>query len=254
MMTEHKTLLPDSPVKGLIPTLNKTGWMTESLDAYSKEFTGYAGIIGADGYESLDIGCAYGVATLAALEHGARICACDIEPRHLDILQQRVPAAAADRCRCVQGALPAVDFPAGHFGAILAARVLHFLGGTDIELTVHKMAQWLRPGGRLYLVADTPYTGPWYVHAARYEARKAAGDPWPGLCDDYAALLPNGTDPSGHPTFINPLDPDILQRVCSGAGLNIMQAAFLASGTPRARGNEHAGVVAVKPAGAPPAP
>ena len=213
-MTPTDDLLPESPVEGLIPTLNKTGWMTEALDAYSQDFAEYAGKIGADGSESLDIGCAYGIATLTALSNGGRICACDIEPRHIEILDQRVPADARDRYRSTTGALPDVDFPAGSFGAILASRVLHFLDGPQIETTIAKMHDWLRPGGRLYLVADTPYTGPWYIHADKYEQKKAAGDPWPGFCDDYAGLLPPGTDPEGHPDFINPLDPDILTRVC----------------------------------------
>ncbi|NND55297.1 MAG: class I SAM-dependent methyltransferase [Gammaproteobacteria bacterium] len=247
-MTADDKLLPESPVAGLIPTLNKTGWMTEALDDYSRDFAEYAGKIGADGDESLDIGCAYGVATLAALAQGARICACDIEPQHLAILDQRVAPEDRSRYRSTTGTLPDVDFPPASFGAILAARVLHFLDGPQIETTAGKMFEWLRPGGRVYLVADTPYTGPWYVHAERYEQRKADGDPWPGFCDDYAALLPENTDPEGHPDFINPLDPDILERVCSAAGFNIIRAGFLSSSTPGARGNEHAGVIAEKPA------
>lgn len=246
-MSDAKAPLPASPVPGLIPTLNKTGWMTEAMDDYSLAFTRFAGERGAAGEESLDIGCAYGIATLAAIEAGARICACDIEPRHLEILAARVPAAHADRLRTVTGAMPDVDFPPGSFGAILASRVLHFLDGAQIEATLAKMADWLLPGGQLFLVADTPYTGPWYVHAERYEQRKAAGDPWPGFCDDYAALLPAGTDPEGHPAFINPLDPDILERVCRAAGLDIMRAELLSASTPRAHGREHAGVIAAKP-------
>ena len=240
-------LLPASPVAGLIPTLNKRGWMTESLDAYSQDFAAYAGTIGAKGQESLDIGCAYGVATLAALQAGALVCASDMEPRHLDILRQRVPETLRHRCRCVPGSLPRIDFPAEQFGAILASRVLHFLTGADIETVVARMHRWLKPGGRVFLVADTPYTGPWYVHAERYEARKGAGDPWPGFVDDYAALLPAGTDPTGHPTFINPLDPDILTRVCTAAGFDIISAEFLQASTPRAKGREHAGIIAQKP-------
>lgn len=247
-MTRDEDLLPKSPVEGLIPTLNKTGWMTEALDTYSQDFAEYAGKIGADGSESLDIGCAYGIATLTALDHGARICACDIESRHIEILDQRVPADARDRYRSTTGALPGVDFPAGSFGAILASRVLHFLDGPQMEETVAKMYEWLQPGGRLYIVADTPYTGPWYIHADKYEQKKAAGDPWPGFCDDYAGLLPAGTDPEGHPDFINPLDPDILTRVCSAAGFNVIRSEFLSASTPRAQGNEHAGIVAEKPA------
>jgi hypothetical protein len=110
------------------------------------------------------------------------------------------------------------------------------------------MYGWLAPGGRLYLVADTPYVGPWYIHADRYEEKKAAGEPWPGFVADYVSLLPAGTDPEGHPEFINPLDPDILERVCRGAGFDIISAEFLSSATRSATGREHAGVIAKKPA------
>ena len=217
------------------------------MDDYSLAFTRFAGERGAAGEESLDIGCAYGIAALAALEAGARVCACDMEPRHLEILAARVPDDRRNRLRTVAGAMPDIDFPPASFGAILASRVLHFLDGQQIHTTVAKMREWLLPGGQVYLVADTPYTGPWYIHAERYEQRKAAGEAWPGFCDDYAALLPEGTDPEGHPDFINPLDPDILERVCRDAGLDIIRAEFLSASTPNARGREHAGVIARKP-------
>ncbi len=244
-MTKSDSRLPDSPVPGLIPTLNKTGWMTETLDEYSADFAAYAGTIES---EALDIGCAYGVATLAALAAGGRVLACDIEPQHLEILEQRVPTEQRTRFRSQTGVLPAVEFPPESFGAILASRVLHFLNGDQIEVTITKMFDWLKPGGRLYLVADTPYTGPWYIHAEAYEQKKAAGDPWPGFVADYRALLSASTDPEGHPEFINPLDPDILTRVCRDAGFNIISAALLSGSTRHAKGNEHAGVIAAKPA------
>lgn len=243
-MNNSDELLPDSPVEGLIPTLNKTGWMTESLDPYSADFAAYAGSMDD---EVLDIGCAYGVATLQALASGGRVCACDMEPEHLKILDQRVPHDARDRYRSLPGALPGVNFPGRSFGAVLASRVIHFLDGQQIEATVAKMHDWLKPGGRLYLVADTPYTGPWYIHADRYESRKAAGDPWPGYVDDYPALLPQGTDPAGHPEFINPLDPDILARVCAAAGFDIISAEFLAAASQQSTGREHAGIIARRP-------
>jgi SAM-dependent methyltransferase len=169
-----------------------------------------------------------------------------MEPAHLEILDQRVPADCSERYRSLRGVLPQADFPAESFGGILASRVLHFLAGPDIETAVAKMHDWLVPGGRLYIVADTPYTGPWYIHAERYEERKAAGEPWPGYVDDYKALLPAGTDPEGHPDFINPLDPDILTRVCSAAGFDIISAEFLAAAGRQATGREHAGIIASK--------
>lgn len=243
MPSKAHPALPDSPVEGLIPTMNNTGWMTVTMDAYSKAFTEYAGKVRG---EVLDIGCAYGIATLAALDNGARILACDMEPKHLEVLEQRVPAAQKNRYRSLPGTLPGVDFAASSFDAILAARVLHFLNGADIETTVCKMFDWLTPGGRLYLVADSPYTGPWAQYSADYERRKAEGDPWPGFFNDYASFLPAGTDPAAHPDFINPLDPDILIRVCIDAGFEVLDAEFLSSSTKHATGRDHAGVIASK--------
>lgn len=236
-----KDWLPESPIAGLVPTMNNTGWMTESLDEISTAFTDFAG--GRDD-ESLDMGCAYGIATLAALDKGARVFACDIEPQHLDILARRVPAAVRDRFRSRPGALPDVDFDAGSFGAILAARVLHFLAGDAVEQTVAKMHDWLKPGGNLFLVVDSPYTGPWKDQADVYERRKAAGEPWPGYVADYARYLPTTADPAEHPTFINPMDPDILRRVCEQAGLEVLEARFVAGSTRRRSDRDHAGVVA----------
>lgn len=242
-MRDGDDLLPKSFVPGLIPTMNNTGWMTESLDEISLAFTDYAGGIDA---ESLDIGCAYGIATLMALDKGAHMFACDIESRHLDILAQRVPDDAAGRYRSKSGALPGVDFDKGSFGAVLAARVLHFLIGEDVERTVAKMHDWLQPDGRLFLVADSPYTGPWKTAAGDYERRKAAGDPWPGFIADYAQYLPDTAEPAERPAFINPMDPDILRRVCVDAGFEVLEARFLAGGTRWSTDRDHAGVIARK--------
>ena len=72
-------------------------------------------------------------------------------------------------------------------------------------------------------------------------------DRWPGYFADYVSFLPAGTDPASHPEFINPLDPDILKRVCADAGLEILAASFLSSSTRHANGRDHAGVIACKP-------
>lgn len=243
-MTQRDDLLPESPLQGLVPTLNNTGWMTEALDEISTAFTQYAGEID---HEVLDVGCAYGIATLAALENGARVFACDIEPQHLDILTQRVPEQARERLRSKPGALPGVDFEPESFGAVLASRVLHFLDGREVAETVAKAYGWLKPDGHLFLVVDSPYTGPWRIHADDYERRKAAGEDWPGFIADYAQFLPDEADPAEHPSFINPMDPDILTRVCSAAGFEVLEARFLKGGTKWSTGREHAGIVARKP-------
>lgn len=245
-MPDADAKLPPSTVPGLVPTLNHTGWMTEGLDRVSRAFVEDARAQAGRG-TVLDIGCAYGVATLPALAAGARVVACDMEPRHLEILAARVPEADRPRVECVTGALPGVRFPPASFGAILCARVLHFLDGRGIEAAVAAMCEWLEPGGRLYLVADGPYTGPWRERAPDYERKKAAGDPWPGLVTDYRDLLPPGTDRERHPSFIHPLDPDVLRRVATAAGLDVLEADWLPGAMPRSPARTHAGLVGRRP-------
>ena len=244
MDANEKPQMPKAFMPGLIPTLNQRGFMTETLDAYSLEFTRYAGTVAG---EVRDVGCAYGGATLLALASGARVLAADMDPRHLEVLLGRVPAAQRPRLRTMTATLPDADFPEGGFDALLAARVLHFLRPEEVEHVALKMFRWLAPGGRLFIIADSPYAGPWYRAAPDCEKRKQDGERWPGFLEDYRQFLPPGTDMSGQPRSINPMDPDILRRLASESGFVVEKAAFLPGSTPKSPANAHAGVIARKP-------
>ena len=241
------TDLPATDLPGAIPTLNGTGFMLEALDEYALSFIDAAAK--AHG-EALDIGCAYGVATLAALERGARVCASDLEAAHLALLEQRVPPAQRTRLRTRVGALPDIEFPAASFDAILASRVLHFLDGDALPRAVAAFARWLRPGGRVFLVADTPYMPSWSEIVPQYEAGKRAGERWPGLITDFRRYTAKRADGLG-PAFLNTLDPDLLARECEAAGLRVERAGWF--GMQRlgaaSSGREHAGCVARLEAG-----
>jgi SAM-dependent methyltransferase len=237
--------LPREKYPGAIPTLNGRGFMLKSLDPYSSAFVDYAGSTDAP---VLDMGCAYGVATLAALAKGASVCACDMDAGHLAILEDCVPGEQRPRLTTQIGMLPDVDFQAHSFGAILASRVLHFLTGDDVERAMKKMAAWLKPGGQMFLIADTPYMRTWSASVPAYEKRKREGHKWPGFLPDFSKYVPDGTDPTSHPEFLNPMDPDILARLCNEVGLNVIRTGFMGlqrGGSP-VQGNEHAGCEAFK--------
>src|SRR5690606_25042072 len=164
---------------GMVPTMNGTGFMFEIRDRFADDFIRVAG---ESKRPVLEIGCAYGVSTLPALEAGGIVTACDMEPQHLQVLKSKVRPELLPHLELVTGKLPEVDFAEGRYAAILCSRVLHFLTGEDISASVAKMARWLAPGGRLYLIADTPY-GIWRKLIPQFEGGKATGVRWPGFME-----------------------------------------------------------------------
>lgn len=244
-----KPPVPNFGAKGMVPTMNGTGFMFEVRDGYAEEWIHYSSRVAG---QVLEIGCAYGVSTIPALEGGARVVACDMEPQHLEILVDRVTPSLRANLRCVPGTLPDVDFEKEHYGAILCSRVLHFLSGEDIDASIAKMASWLRPGGRLYLVADTPY-GIWRNFIPTFEEGKRQGVRWPGLMVGLHNYLPTpGIQRHiDKPAFMNLLDAELLARMCSEVGLRVKRATFIDrsdfKGLGSLDGRENAGVLAVKP-------
>jgi SAM-dependent methyltransferase len=243
--------LPEIPrqwIKGLVPTMNDKGFMFEVLDEYADEFIRLASN-GED--EALELGCAYGIATLPALEGGARITACDMDKRHLEVLKSRTPESSHERLTLKIGTLPDIDLPENHFGNILCSRVLHFLSGEEIDQSVRNMYRWLKPGGRLFLVADTPW-GIWRNFIPTWEENEANGERWPGHMENPISYLPyEPSDDDVGPKMMNLLAPDLLKRTCEEAGFNVQKASFIDrsdfGGNGRMDGRENCGLIAIKP-------
>ncbi len=230
------------------PTLNGTGFMFKVLDEYAEDFIQYAGQ--TDG-EVLEIGCAFGITTIAALKAGGHVTACDLDPGHLQILTENTPKSLRSQLTCITGRLPDIDLPEKSYDAILCSRVLHFLDGSAIDASVRNMFRWLKPGGRLYLVADTPY-GIWRKLIPIFEARRVRSDRWPGLMiglENYLPFSPKDRAIDA-PPFMNLLDPELLTRICTDAGFEVEQAGFIDrsdfSGLGRMDGRENAGIRAIR--------
>jgi len=248
-MTETKKRPPKWSLPNMEPTLNSTGFMFKILDEYADDFIYFAG---QTDDPVLDLGCAYGVATIAALEAGGTVTACDLEQQHLDILVENTPENLRSNLTCMTGELPNIEFPEESFAAVLCSRVLHFLDGSAIDESVRNMYSWLKPGGRLYLVADTPY-GIWRKLIPTFEYKKEKGERWPGLMiglENYLPMVPKDRPIDG-PPFMNLLDTDLLTRICTDAGFTVQRTSFIDrsdfSGLGRMDGRENAGIFAVKP-------
>lgn len=247
-MSHDKISEPEALACGRIPTLNQRGFTTDFPDPLSERFIELAAKIDS---EVLDMGCAYGVAVKRVLRAGGRVCACDMDQRHLDVLFQTVSSAEKAHLRCVVGALPYIDFEEAAFGAILCSRVLHFLEGGDIELSISKMYRWLHSGGKAFLIVDTPYSGAAKDRVVpEYERKKALNDPWPGFMPDFEQYMPVGSGVKFDTSFIHLIDPNTLVRVCEQVGFTIESKGFMARianlSYADPQGRDHAIVIAVK--------
>jgi SAM-dependent methyltransferase len=225
---------PKGWLKGLVPTMNDTGFMFEILDNFAEEFIEYSGTCNE---EVLEFGCAYGVATLPALAAGATIRACDIDTRHLAILRSRVPADQLSRLTTEIQRLPNAELPENHFGAI--------------DASLANMYRWLKPGGKLYLIADTPY-GLWRKFIPVWDTNHANGERWPGYMKPLRDYLPyKPSDDQVGPPFMNLMSPALLSRACTEAGFEILCAEWIPrndfTGSGKMDGRENCGIVVKKP-------
>lgn len=179
--------VPDEPdvVNGFVSTWNKQGYMATQLDHFSKAFISLPKNNAGQKIKLLEIGSAYGVAALKALGNGGVVFANDIDMIHLAILFKKAAGDCHDRLIPVLGEFPEeLEFPDNYFDGILISRVMHFFTGENIVLSLKKLKQWIKPGGKIYIVNETPYLCNWQKFLPDYLARKARGDEWPGLILD----------------------------------------------------------------------
>jgi hypothetical protein len=123
----------------------------------------------------------------------------------------------------------------------------------EIDESLKCMHEWLEPGGRIYLINDTPYTkiSDKMIRdfVPLYEERKRLGVKWPGyICNlkdylppEFCAICPD---------FVTLTDVDTLTLACQRCGFEVIKSGFIARPDyPPALqndGRENAGVVAIK--------
>src|SRR5262249_25500719 len=148
-----------------------------------------------------------------------------IEQRHLDILCERTPESDRPRLKLLCASFPDLAVEPNSISATLVARLLHFLDGETIERSALKLREWIAPGGKVFVVSETPFVGTLTSFTEEYLRRKGEGDPWPGLIADMHAHHPRA---SALPKLGNWLDVDVLTRVFSSAGFKIEECSFFA--------------------------
>jgi predicted SAM-dependent methyltransferase len=239
--------MPKPDENGWVRTLNNMGYMSLSFDPYTEQYLQFC----AENPEAtvFEGGAAFGQAVLAALKLGVKVVANDKESKHLQFISESTPHSLKPLLTLCVGSLPfEVNFPTASFDAILSSRMLHFLTGHEIELCIKKFFSWLKKGGKIFLIAETPYLKCYAPFIATYEQRKREGAKWPGLV---ATSRFRNIRYNNLPSFLHFLDPEVLSTICEKSGFVIEKSTTInrMDFPPELRfdGRESVGIIASKP-------
>jgi SAM-dependent methyltransferase len=201
-----------------IPCLNNMGYQKVDLDEYSKAFIEFAS---GSTSKVLEIGCAYGGVTHQVMARGGKIIACDMEEKHLALLQEFAPKKFLSNLELLQGVFPdAIKLEPASIDAILISRVIHFLEGDEIKRGFDKLHNWLKKNGKLYLTVVSPYVESLIEEFLPiYEHRAKDGEEWPGIIRNHNELAHRHAPFLGN--FLHVFDIPQFKKLLPEHGFNI---------------------------------
>lgn len=229
----------------MIPTLNRMGYSFENLTTYGDAFLDFCAI--TDG-PVLDIGAAYGVATIRALEKGAFVIANDIDAGHLKAIKEKANSKKLPFLKTIKAPFPHLTLEENSLGGILMSQVLHFLPHEELDLAAAKMFSLLKPGGKAFLTAATPYVSMFSRFTPIFESRKRKGNKYPGLIEELSLYV--GTRAKEMPLQMNLFDTYLLEKLMRSVGFKVERCEYIARPDfpPEMRldGRENVGIIVKK--------
>ncbi len=213
----HSPSWPNEWEQGVIKTQNAMGVMFKELSPAAEAFVRHAKIAKLP---LLDIGAAYGVATIPALENGANVIACDLSEEHLSILRQSVDKKFLPNLTTLTSKFPNnLKFEHNSLSAILLSNVLHFMDGPTVVAGLKQCWEWLEKNGKLYITVMTPHLSFYHQLIPVYEQRVSAGEQWPGIFDPQLVAAEKWQD--NLPDFVHLFEINTVQAVVKAAGFKI---------------------------------
>jgi SAM-dependent methyltransferase len=174
----------------------------------------------------MDVGAAYGVATLPALQTGAEVIAVDIEEKHLSAIFDAVDTETRTRLTLLKGRFPYLDLPAESLSAVYLSQVIPFLNGPDIEIGIRKIYDWLVPGGEVFVVSFSPYIKHISAFIPIFEQRQKEGMRWAGQIDDLSQFSSNSYFIANLPKQVHHVGLNDLKWVFERTGFILKEARY----------------------------
>lgn len=206
-------------------TVNKKGF-SYRLPEYGKSFVAFSA---NSKLPVMDIGAAFGVATIPALTSGARVFAVDLDFGHLNTILTNTPTQYINQLSVLNLRFPDFDMPPNSLGAIYLSQVLPFLNGDEIEKGISKISDWLVPGGKIFIVSFSPYLKHCESYIPVYEERRKKGIKWAGYIDDLSLYSYNNPIAANLPNQINHVDVNDIERVLHENGFEAEVVEYFGS-------------------------
>ena len=234
---------------GKIATKNKMGAMVTKLSDISKQFIADTEQLSPEEI-IVDVGCCYGIATLAVLEQSqCKIIGIDLSEEHLQILRASINQENSKRLTTIAGFFPeAFKATDGTIAAIHASHLLQFLTGKDIEKGIIKCYNALQSQGKVYFSTTSIYL-PWTKSFLPiYKQREASGEPWPGEISNFVDYAPDEAKEHVQ-SFFHVLTKEKLCNTLEKAGFVINRAFYYDVNNPADQANDNKemiGIIATK--------
>lgn len=245
---ENQTQYPDEWVQGMLKTDNQMGVTTLELAPPAIDFVDYANFCDKP---ILDIGCGYGVSSLAALKTGAKVIALDLSQSHLDVLTSNTPDKLKGNLQTKVVSFPGdVVFEKNSLSAVHATMIFHFLTPDEITKGFGLIFDWLEPGGKLFLGNMSPYLGlyDWHALSKAYDDNLKAKEQYPGFIEQ--TLYAKGQWKQQLPTYAHFFKIDSVVSFVTKAGFEVEKVYYYSlDNIPddyKTNGKEYVGLTAIK--------
>ncbi len=169
----------------------------------------------------MDVGAGYGALTRHALNKGAIVISNEIsENQQLYTLKHITPEQKA-KLYLNQQDIRKVSLPNNSIDLLIMHRVLHFFKGKDIENILTKTYEWLKPGGKIYVVMMSK------DHIAfRDKIKYDTNKKWPGedlvIIKDHLPEQAYALPPTLHVVSI-----ETLEQALKAAGFKVTKTDFV---------------------------
>ncbi len=176
--------LPKPQFDGRYQTLNKKGAALPVTNIITDEFIAYAS---QDNKHILHVDAQFGHIALDVLKSNvAEYVATDSDKRHLAVIAKRanklIPTKNLKALKLFHGSFPNSfkEFADNSFDVILLDRVLHFYTPDQVTKAIKETLRILKPGGKVFIVAITPYVRRFESFIPQYKQRLLLKHRYPG--------------------------------------------------------------------------